>query len=225
MRRDLMPLNSSVSEIAYVELKRQIVDGLLAEGDRVVIDSIARQLGISIVPVREALTRLHVEGLVTFQRNKGYWVAPAPTAIQISKMFQARQVLEASAVEIGFASVDEQFLADLEELNLRMSKTGRLKKFEGIKQFVELNRIFHMKLVSLAHNQYIEEAYNLIRYHENIPRWMAEKGVFDLDINIQEHNSIIESLRSGSIGAARRAIEEHVKSGCARTLPMPADRR
>jgi DNA-binding GntR family transcriptional regulator len=222
MRPDLMPRNTSVSEIAYIELKRQIVDGALAEGARVIIDSIADQLGTSIVPVREALTRLHAEGLVTFERNKGYRVAPKPTAIQVSKMFQARQVLESSAVEIGFDSVDEKFLADLDDLNTRMSKTGRLKKFEGIKQFVELNHAFHMKIISLAHNQYIEDAYNLIRYHENIPRLMAEKGVFDLDINIQEHGLIIGALRSGSVRAARHAIEEHVKNGCARTLPEPS---
>ena len=87
----------SLVDLAHDELHRLITDGGLGDGERIVIDQFAKILGTSLIPVREALARLHAEGLVTFERNKGYRVALRPTHDQLRQLFEARLVIETSA--------------------------------------------------------------------------------------------------------------------------------
>src|SRR5438128_1842602 len=96
---------TSLVELAHDELHRRITNGTLAEGDRLVIDQLAREFGTSLIPVREALARLRAERLVTFEPNKGYRVAPAPDAVEIERLFESRIILEIGALERGIARV------------------------------------------------------------------------------------------------------------------------
>ena len=65
----------SKSEQAYTAVKGRIVDGTYSPGYRLVLAKIAEDLGVSVVPVREAIRRLEAEGLVKFERNVGATVS------------------------------------------------------------------------------------------------------------------------------------------------------
>ena len=65
-------------ERVHRELRERILDGAYLPGERIVMDTIASEFGISALPVREAIRRLEAEGLVVFRPNTGARVAPAP---------------------------------------------------------------------------------------------------------------------------------------------------
>ena len=72
--------SGSKSEQAYAAVKARIVDGTYSPGYRLVLAKIAEDLGVSVVPVREAIRRLEAEGLVKFERNVGaFFFNIAPT--------------------------------------------------------------------------------------------------------------------------------------------------
>ncbi len=79
--------SSSLAELAYAQLLEKITTGEFQDGDRIVIDDVAEQLGISRIPVREALARLNAEHLLEYQRNKGYTVIPK---VEHEKLYEAR---------------------------------------------------------------------------------------------------------------------------------------
>ena len=113
--RPLRP--SSLVDLAYEDLQLRIASGTLAEGERLVIDALARDYGTSQIPVREALVRLHAERFVTFEQNKGYRVAPKAGALEMRHLFEARMILEVGAVDRGLERVDTAVIDELSAIN------------------------------------------------------------------------------------------------------------
>ncbi|MBZ0148266.1 MAG: GntR family transcriptional regulator [Pseudorhodoplanes sp.] len=204
---------ASLVDAAHEELHRRITDGLLVDGERIVIDQLARELSISLIPVREALARLHAEGLVTFERNKGYRVAARPTVGELRRLFEARLLLEQGAVELAIARPDPLVLDDLEAINKLIARGSYGTTFRGFQEFVTLNERFHNELVALSTNPHLEKAYRYLGYHQQITRPTFGHGVPDLDIIVREHQRIIEAVRKRDLAEARQAIRDHILDG------------
>lgn len=208
--------SASLADLAHEELHRRIADGALAEDERLVIDRLAREFGTSLNPVREALARLHAERLVTFERNKGYRVAPKPSPLELQQLFEARLILETGAVEEGLRHVTETALAELEAINREIARRRYGKTFEGFHEFVRFNERFHVLLVGLCRNPFIIEAYNHLGYHQRIMHSHHGRGVPDIDRIVGEHEAIIQSLRRADPEAMREAIRGHILGGAQR---------
>ena len=84
----------SLADLAYTQLLEGIASGHFKESDRIVIDTVAEELGMSRIPVREALARLHAQRLLEYERNKGYTVLPKD---DYTVLFQARLIIEPSS--------------------------------------------------------------------------------------------------------------------------------
>jgi DNA-binding GntR family transcriptional regulator len=214
--------SASLADLAHEELHRRIADGALAEGERLIIDRLAREFATSLNPVREALARLHAERLVTFERNKGYRVAPKPSPIELQQLFEARLILEIGAVEQGLRHISEAALAELAEINRNIAKRRYGKTFEGFHEFVRFNEQFHVLLVGLCRNPFIIEAYNHLGYHQRIMHSHHGRGVPDIERIVSEHEAIIETLRGNEPAAVRDAIRRHIMGGATRLGLEPA---
>lgn len=206
----------SLVDLAHDELHRLITDGGLAEGERIVIDRFAKQLGTSLIPIREALARLHAEGLATFERNKGYRVAPRPTMIELRRLFEARLVIEMGAAELALDRCDRASLDNLKAINRLIAKGSYGTTFEGFREFVTLNERFHVELVALADNPTLAEAYRRLGYHQKITRPTYGRGPGDVRRFAHEHDEIINSLETRDREALRRAVSGHIASGLER---------
>ena len=91
---------ASKSQLAYEHLRERITRGGYGPGYRLVLDQLARELGMSVVPVREAIRRLEAEGLVTFERNVGARVA-AIDPVDYRDACQTLAIVEAAAVALA----------------------------------------------------------------------------------------------------------------------------
>lgn len=212
----------SLVDLAHEEIQKRITDGMLKVDDRLIIDSLAREFGTSLIPIREALARLHAERLVTFEANKGYRVAPAPDVGELKQLFDARLILELGALERATPDVIPAVVQELEAINERIEKGRYGKTFSGYVDFVKLNAEFHACIVRLSQNDFIAEAYDRLGYHQRILRTLHGRGVPDIRQIVAEHAAIIDGLKRGSIELTRDALRAHILDAAGRLDAAPS---
>jgi DNA-binding GntR family transcriptional regulator len=180
-------VNCRCGEQTYRHLKEKILTGHFLPDERLVEESLAGQLGVSRTPVREALHKLELEGLVRLKGARGFCV-PEETAADMSELFEIRAVLEGHALSCLCNSIPEDSVRMLREYITR----AELGVSEGRRELVfEANTKFHDLL------------YQLVRSRR--PR------LFNL---IEDMRNYILRYRKDSLGtleAARRSITGHKK--------------
>src|SRR3712207_4453999 len=89
-----LPQRQLLGDTVYEAVKALVMDDVLAPGERVSIDRLARELAVSPTPLREALARLESDGLVRKEAMRGYSVAPLLTAREVAELYELRLLLE-----------------------------------------------------------------------------------------------------------------------------------
>jgi DNA-binding GntR family transcriptional regulator len=141
----------SKSEVAYERIRAQIINGTYGPGYRLVLDRLASELGVSSVPIREALRRLEAEGYVDFKRNMGATVRQVD-AEGYAQSMQTLAILEASAVAIAAEHVTKQDIRAARKINEDMAAS--LEEFDPEK-FSSLNYELHRTLYQRCPNAYL----------------------------------------------------------------------
>lgn len=174
----------SKSQLAYDFIKSRIEDSSYTPGYRLVLGAIAGELGISVVPVREAIRRLEAEGLVQFERNVGAQVAMVDPREYLVTM-QTLSVIEgwATAASAPFMTADD--IARARAINEKLAET--LQHFDPV-AFTRLNLDFHSVLFEHCPNPHIRE--------------LVDRGWARL-------RALRESTFSFVPGRARESVEEH----------------
>jgi DNA-binding GntR family transcriptional regulator len=132
-------------EVIYEDVRERILSGRLAPGQPVRQDALAADLGVSKIPLREALTRLEHDGLISANPRRGYEVK-ALTAEEAEEVFDLRLSIEPAAAALAASTADDAdraaARAALEALDAELEAAGP--------RVSELNRAFHMTLVAPA---------------------------------------------------------------------------
>jgi DNA-binding GntR family transcriptional regulator len=139
---------ASKSRVAYEWIRERITSGSFGPGYRLVLTTLAAQLGMSVVPVREAVSHLTAEGLVTFEPNVGASVSMVDPDRYIHAM-EVITVLESAATALSAPHLTRRDLAHARELNAAMR--GGLSDFD-FRRFGALNQEFHHTLYSRCPN-------------------------------------------------------------------------
>jgi DNA-binding GntR family transcriptional regulator len=202
----------------YEALNERILDVEYAAGEKLVIDQLARELGVSVTPVRDALTRLAAERLIEFIPFRGYTVLPGPSPAEIAQSFEAREGIESFAVGLGCERATEEQLAELEEIQERIA-TGRYVPRSGsFAAFVRLNQHFHEVLVGTSQNRVLVEARRQLYHDVLVARTMHGRGVPDLENIVAEHRAILDAFKRRDRAALQAAVVKHIRDGAQRTL-------
>lgn len=213
----LRPVQSqSLVEQIHGDLHFRIAAKTLPEGTRLVINALAREYGTSLIPVREALIKLHGERYVSFERNKGYTVAKQPDATEMRQLFEARLVLELGAAEYGFERASLQDVKQLEQLNQEMRALRMPKSAADYQSFVRKNEDFHRLLVGLPANPYLSDAYDRLGYHQRVLQVVINRISDDFKKICTEHEAIVSALRAKDKKALLQAMRHHIVQGSLR---------
>ena len=229
-----MPVNKQ--ERTYMILRDRIHSGSIAPLERLNIDALARELGVSPIPVREALRRLEAEGWVRFTPNVGAVVSPVDSTTW-------EQAMVSLAILEGAASAEAQ-------QNLRRSDLTRLRKIcAGMEEaaaranplrFSQLNRTLHATIVARCPNAYLIEL--LDQTNARLDRLRSTMFVYlphRSEEALHEHVRLIELLETGSkeeveayarwhklrTVEAYRAIHQANDKALAARYPRPATAR
>lgn len=191
-------------ERTYTILRDRIHSGDYQPRARLNIDALARELGVSAIPVREALRRLEAEGWVRFQPNVGAIVAPVDTTTWEQEMV-AVAILEGAATADAAAHLRMPDLARLHELAAEMEAVAA--KGDPIK-FSRLNRELHATIVARCANAYLlellEQTYRrLDRIRSTMFAYLPDRSKAALG----EHAHLISLLESGD----QAAIEQYAR--------------
>ncbi|MCB4207900.1 GntR family transcriptional regulator [Arthrobacter sp. UM1] len=143
----------SKSEQAHAFLSERIAAGSYAHGERIVLGRVAAELGMSVVPVREAVRRLEAEGVVTFQRNVGATIASIDPEEYMHTM-QTLGVVEAAATALAAPLLTPEDLREAHRLNEEM-RAG-LEDFDP-QRFTDLNAALHRVLHGRCCNPHLSD--------------------------------------------------------------------
>lgn len=141
----------SKSEQAYRLMRERIESGRYVPGYRLVLAPIATELGMSVVPVREAIRRLEAEGLVTFETNVGAQVALIKET-EYQHTMETLALVEGSATALASPAITSDQIARARAINERMRES--LSRFDP-QRFTELNLEFHSVLFETCPNPHI----------------------------------------------------------------------
>jgi DNA-binding GntR family transcriptional regulator len=202
----------SKAQLAYGFLKARISDGTFTPGYRLVLGQIAKDLAVSVVPVREAIRLLESEGLVTFEHNIGAQVAMHDETEYLYTM-QTLSVVEGAATALSAPHITADDIARARAINAQMIDC--LEHFEP-HRFTELNLEFHSVLFENCPNPHI-----LDLVHRGWGRLTALRdSTFSFvpgraHASVQEHEEILGLIEGG---AAALDIELAARAHRTRTL-------
>lgn len=201
-------------------IRERIILGEYQPGRRLNIDQLARDMGVSTTPVREALARLISERLVQFQSNRGYSVTPPPDAEWMSDLFEVRRLVEPYAAGVGASRADPSLLAEMEGFQARLAALD-MKDIRSIHKYIQLNQRFHNLIVDSAGNRPLSEQYKMLSYHAQIALIYA-LGLNDIPQVLDEHVPIIDAYRACDGPAAESAMRQHIEQGRNRAVAFIA---
>jgi len=190
------------------QLRDAIRNGILRPGTRLVERDLAAQLGMSRIPVREAIQRLVEEGLVEKTPHRGTFVY-APTRKEIEEICSLRVVLERFVVERAMAVWSVEHEAQLRTILERMRYAAR----QGdIHQLYESDYEFHSTLWAIADHSLLLEVVSGLR--SRIHRFLFEAaGVLpasELDNHVNSHDVLLAVLTQTDIAQAQAEMTNHV---------------
>ena len=145
------PLAGSKAEVAYEIIRRQIVDGTYGPGYRLVLDRIAGEIGVSAVPVREALRRLEAEGYVDFKRNLGATVCTID-ATAYAETMETLAIIEAAATALAAPHLSKKDIKAARKINELMAAS--LERLDPV-SFSRRNHELHELLYRPCPNLYL----------------------------------------------------------------------
>jgi DNA-binding GntR family transcriptional regulator len=200
------------SDSVYAGLRRAIIEQALMPGDKLTEDVIGDRFGVSRTIVRTALARLHAEGLVDMQPNKGATIAQ-PSLSEAQDVFETRMCLERQVLVRLAKKVTEK---DIERLQQHVALETKANAHDG-PAAIRLAGEFHILLASLSGNGV------LARYvDEVVSRCSLILALYSRphssDCSINEHQQIIDALRAGNSQAAIDAMDHHLTAVTDRAL-------
>ncbi len=191
MKTDSNKMNKQ--QQAYELIKARILNGEYGAGYRLVVDRIARELGVSAIPVREATRRLEAEGLVEYERFSGVRVIKIDE-ITYTETLEVLAVLEGYAAARASRYLTNETLEQLKRINKNMQKS---RSSFDLMAYSELNQEFHRVICNSCKNTYLIGEWNAAQDRMNALR----TTVFMLiphrtTDSIGEHNQLIELFQS-----------------------------
>ena len=182
-------------------------EGLILPGDRIIEAELALQLGVSRVPVREALRVLESQGIVINEPYKGIRLTPV-TPERIDQLIEVRVALETAAAtrSIRLGQNDGPHLAGLEAIVREMDTMAARNDVYG---FATADTNFHRTLCSFAGNAVLSDMWEMLARQMTIIFGLSTLGKPMASI-VEEHRRLIEVFRSGDALDMAREINQHI---------------
>jgi DNA-binding GntR family transcriptional regulator len=184
-------------EQAYSIIHERIMNGIYVPGYRLVIDALAREFGISSVPIREAIRRLEAEGWVEYRANSGAQVAPVD-ANQYEAEIAALGLLEGYATALAAPHLNAGDLKHLRECNVAMFRTVQSANLHA---YGPLNKAFHFYIYGRCPNTYLVELLQTtwdrlaVRRHTDFS-YIPQR----VRVSIEEHSQLLDLIEQQAPG-------------------------
>ena len=193
-------------DVVFNTLRQAILKGELAPGERLMEIQLAEKLGVSRTPIREAIRKLELEGLVLMIPRKGAEVARISEK-SLKDVLEVRRSLEELAIELACQRMTDADLQELERMQVRFCEAIA----EGsAMEIAESDEAYHDVIYNCTRNTRLVQILNNLR--EQMYRFRLEyiKDEDKRQILRLEHEKILKARRSRHLAEARAAVREHI---------------
>lgn len=212
---EVLPRRQALADEVYEAVKAWLMDHRIAPGDRVSIDGLARELGVSPTPVREALARLESAELVVKEPLRGYRATPLLTQDQLDDLYRFRLLIEPWA-----AARAAEGLTEAGRLRLRAEMdscdTPVESDYHSYRELAAHDTRFHLLVAELAGSQQVRSAFERTHCHLHIFRLHFDRKIGSK--TLEEHRAITEAIASADANGAQQAMRAHLEAASRQRL-------
>lgn len=196
----------SIRKKVYNYIKEKILEGELTQCERIYEGKLAKEIGVSRTPVREALHALEHEGLLISRPRIGYIIKPISKE-EVYEICEIRKVIETLALIWAVQKEKTRLVKELKK-NIQLSEK-KIEKNE-IKSFVELDAKFHEIIAKLSGSERLLELAKTLRRHMLRYRIESIYTKENVERAIEGHKKIISAIEDGSEKKIEETLKEHI---------------
>jgi GntR family transcriptional regulator, carbon starvation induced regulator len=200
-------------EGAYATLRREILEGAFEPGAKLRTEELRARYNISGSTMREALTRLLGEALVTTEGQRGFRVAPASIE-DFHDLTEVRKLIETEALRQSIALGDEAWEGQIVSSFYRLSKVEErlaADPINAIGEFEERNREFHNALIAACPSRWLHHLIGILfQQSERYRRMALAKRTIPRDVHA-EHRAIFDAVLKRDVDLACRLTADHIE--------------
>jgi len=197
----------SLRELAFQSIKNAILTNQLKSENIYKIEELAKSLGISKTPVREALLDLSIKGFVTFLPRKGIQINLLDKN-DIEYLYEFRTAMEIAVIKRIAKSISEESISALKSINAECQKS---MEHDNKIEYLKNDRKFHLFLAELSENDYIISSLENVR---DLVDWMGARALIlknRMEEVLLEHKNVIDMLERHDTVNAQKMMEKHIK--------------
>lgn len=198
------PLSDTICEA----LRRDILSGKLKPGQRLMEIQYAEQLGVSRTPLREAMRKLELEGLVTIVPRRGAHVTVISRK-DVEDVLEVRTVLDGLAAALALPHLTE---ADMEALKELLHQFEKSVVTHDLEAQIKTDEAFHEYIYMKSENERLIGINHSIKDHIYRCRVLYLKDISDTAQVDQEHRALLQAFAEKDVQKVRMLSEEHVKN-------------
>jgi DNA-binding GntR family transcriptional regulator len=204
------PERRGLTEQVADSIRQAIFSGSFELGERLNEADIADRLHVSRGPVREALTQLRQEGIVTMSWHRGAFIMEL-SAADVSELYSLRTVLEVFAIRQAAGAATA---ADLEAMNAVLAAMSKAGDDQSDFDMIQLDVQFHDELYRAAHHDRLGTAWSSIRSQVLLSLLVKRhtSNEYYRDLVIAEHQLLFDLVRSRDADACEVALREHISA-------------
>ncbi|MET1008352.1 MAG: GntR family transcriptional regulator [Propionibacteriaceae bacterium] len=207
------PERSRMSDRVYEQLETMLLDGVIQPGERIRVDAISRQLGVSQTPVRESLSRLEAEDLVTKTHLIGYSASPKLTPARFEDLFEARFLIEPYCAGLAAGRHQRVQIEPIVDLSTQM-RDGYEGGVMTYGAFAKKDAELHAAIIDATGNGYFREMFDKLHCHLQLFRLLRDSRV--TEDALDEHDQIVTALSERDAERATAAMTAHLTASRAR---------
>ena len=196
--------HENLDDKIYARIRAMIVERRITPGDRINVDRIAANLGVSRTPVVNALKRLRQEHVVEWVQRRGVYVRRFTTR-ELARLTEVREMLEGLAARRAATRIGRD---EVDSVAAKFRALALTNSAPAVEQYIAEDRAFHLRLLALADNAYLKYAMESVNimifaYQMGLGRPPAE--------SVKEHLAILSALRRRDPDASEAAMRLHLR--------------
>lgn len=199
----------TVTDMACDRLRVAIVEGMFEPGQQLKERELSKMIGVSTTPIKAALQRLALEGLVTSVPLRGSYVAESLSST-LSEVRLLRAAVEGTAAFLAALKVTDEDIARLgAQVDVMRSRT-RDRDMQGT---IKANSIFHDIIVEIGRNPMLGQMSGMMRHYADVSRPKVLASEDQMVQGFEEHRAVHEAIANRDPRGAERAMRNHVLKG------------
>lgn len=199
----------SLRSRVFQSIRENILNGVYRENEELRENTIAKELGVSRTPVREALRQLELEGLVKIVPNKGACVTGI-TQKDVKDIYMIRSLLEGLCARWATEHITEAKIDELEEIILLSEFHLKKRKEEQPQQVTELDGKFHEILYTASNSRILKHVLSDFHKYVRMARKASVTNPERAEKSIEEHKNILQAIKDRDADKAERLANEHM---------------